>query len=159
MSAPGAASGVRRLDHVGLSVRDLDEAVDFFVRHFNARVAFRMEPPPPGRASGADRLGVVADASFSLAMLELGGGRLELLQWWSGRSSGAPPEADEPGGSHVAVEVEDVASSLDALRQTEGIEVVGEPFTFAGGPTPGLTNAFVRAPWGTLVELVNWTDI
>jgi catechol 2,3-dioxygenase-like lactoylglutathione lyase family enzyme len=147
------------LDHVGLSVPDLDEAVDFFVRRFGASVLFRLDPVVPGRPSGTERLGVSPDARFTLAMLQLGRGRLELLQWWSERSPGALPEADEPGGTHVAIEVADVARCLDALCLAEEVEVVGEPVTFGGGLTPGLTNAFVRAPWGALIELVNWTDV
>lgn len=156
MIEPALVPATLRLDHVGLSVPDLDSAVDFFVGCFGARVLFRLPRPSMRGGTSAERLGVVTGAEFALAMLELGGGRVELLQWWSPRSGGPPPDADLPGGSHIAVDVGDVAGALARLRRVEGVEVVGEPVTFVAGPTPGLTNAFVRTPWGALVELVSW---
>ena len=146
----------KRFDHVGLTVPDLDVAVDFFVCCFAARVLFNMDRPEVPCAMGAERLGVAPEAEFALAMLELGSARIELLQWWPLRGDISPPDNDQPGGSHVAIEVDDVAAALQALRVVEGVQVLGEPATFAPGATPGLTNAFVRTPWGALIELVTW---
>jgi catechol 2,3-dioxygenase-like lactoylglutathione lyase family enzyme len=153
---PRASVPGRGFDHVGLTVPDLGSAVDFFVSAFGARLAFSMDRSSEGEAMGAERLGVRPASRFSLAMIELGTSRLELLQWWPAPTDARPPHADLAGGAHVAVDVEDVARALERLRLVEGVEVVGEPLTFATGSTPGLTNAFVRTPWGALVELVNW---
>ncbi|MFC6933861.1 VOC family protein [Actinomadura yumaensis] len=68
-----------RLDHTGMSVPDLGAAVEFFVTHFGARVEFTL----PRVDGGAERLGAPADAAFALAMLDIGGARVELIQWWS----------------------------------------------------------------------------
>ncbi len=146
----------RRFDHVGLSVPDLDEAVAFFVEGFGAEVVFRMERPATREPVGADRLGADARAQFALAMLALGGGRLELLQWWSPRAPGDIPPVDCLGGTHVAIEVADVAEALSRLSQVEGVSILSDALTFTEGPTPGLTNAFARAPFGALLELVSW---
>jgi catechol 2,3-dioxygenase-like lactoylglutathione lyase family enzyme len=153
---PCATVPGRGFDHVGLTVPDLTSAVEFFVSAFGARLVFSMEPSSEGESMGAERLGVRPASRFSLAMIELGTSRLELLQWWPAPSDARPPRADLSGGAHVAVEVENVARALNGLRLFEGVEVVGEPVTFATGATPGLTNAFVSTPWGALVELVNW---
>jgi catechol 2,3-dioxygenase-like lactoylglutathione lyase family enzyme len=155
VTRPGTVA-VRAFDHVGMSVPDLDTAVDFFVRGFGARPQFRMDRPTDDAVMGAERLGLASHVQFALAMLELGGSRIELLQWWPARGSSTPPDADLAGGSHVALDVADVAAALKVLRSFEGVEVVGEPVTFAPGATPGLTNAFVRTPWGALIELVTW---
>jgi catechol 2,3-dioxygenase-like lactoylglutathione lyase family enzyme len=157
----GSAVAARSFDHVGLSVPDLDSAVDFFATCFGARVLFAMARPADRGTMVAERLGVDADAEFALVMLELGGKRIELLQWWPARSEGPAPKADQPGGSHVAIEVADVASAVERLRRISGVEVVGEPMTFGAGATPALTNCFVRTPWGALIELVcwHWQDI
>lgn len=150
-----------RFDHVALSVPDLNEATEFFVNCFGARVLFKMERPDNDVAMGAERLGVSPEGQFALAMVELGGSRVELLQWWPTHGETSAISADQVGASHVAVEVEDVAALLDSLRAVAGVRVLGEPMTFAGGATPGLTNAFLRSPWGALIELVswNWPDI
>lgn len=153
----GGGPARRRLDHVGLPVTDLGAAVEFFVSRLQAELVFRLEPPGPGQPSGAERLGQARSARFGLAMLELGGARLELVEW---RQEGPPrgPAPISPGG-HAAVEVEDVPAALQALRELPGVVVLGEPATFSEGPTPGLTNAFLRVPGGVLLELVRWPDV
>lgn len=154
-----AVPGAHRFDHVGLSVPDLEAAVGFFVECFGAKVVFRLDPPATPGPVGAERLGADKDASFALAMLSLGGARIELLQWWSPKARGPAPLVESRGGSHVAVEVADVGEALSRLAEVAGVSVVGEPVTFTEGPTPGLTNAFARAPWGALIELVSWGGV
>ncbi len=149
--------GVRELDHVGLNVPDLDQAVEFFTRRLGADVVFRVERFADPDGGALTRLGAPATASLELAMLTLGAGRLELLHWEDGPPTIAPPGAADAGGSHVAVEVADVAAGLADLRAVPGVRVLGEPVTFPAGPTPGLTNAFVTTPWGALLELVSWS--
>lgn len=157
-SAPtggSAAVGAANLDHVGLVVPDLDQAVAFFSEVFGARLVFRMDRfiDPTGAASR--RLGAKPGSGFALAMLAWGDHELELLQWWpAGEARGSEPDA--VGTAHVAVGVPDVSAALDVLRSVPGVEIIGEPVTFTEGPTPGLTNAFARAPWGLLIELMQW---
>lgn len=151
--------GTRRFDHVGLSVPELDAAVAFFVDCFGAQVLFRMDRPATPGPMGADRLGADRDAHFALAMLSLGDGRVELLQWWSARAGGPAPPApamESPGGSHIAIEVDDVEDALARLSRVDGVSILSEPVTFTEGPPPVLTNAFVLTPWGALLELVSW---
>lgn len=141
-----------RLDHVGITVPDLDAATGFFVRCFGATELFRL--PDSGENGAARRLGVTEPSSFALVMLEVGGNRLELLAWRP-QIGGAIPAANDPGGAHVAIAVEDLDATLRVLAGEPGVHNVGAPLRFEGGPTPGLTNAFVRAPWGTLLELMS----
>lgn len=150
------APGTRGLDHVGLNVPDLDEAIDFFASQFNARVKFRLGPVSDPDGGSMERLGADRMAQFELAMLEIGAGRLELLRWWVRPDHEAPFSGSDVGSSHVAIAVSDVSVALARLRDTEGVRVIGEPVTFTSGATPGLTNAFVTSPWGSLIELVDW---
>lgn len=146
-----------RLDHVGLVVPSLDEAINFFQECFGAVLEFRMDPfeDPTGEAPG--RLGASHGRAFALAMLRIGGGRLELLQWWPESDHPTSP-ADGIGGVHVAIEVPDVPASVERLRVVPGVRVLGEPLTFTGGQTPDLANAFVATPWGALIELLRWSN-
>lgn len=153
-------SGVDRLDHVGIVVTNLDAAVQFFVTWFGARVVFRMERFDDPTGIAPTRLGAPRGANFALAMLEIGGGRFELVQWWPSaterQGSAVSPVPGAVGAAHVALAVGEVSTELDRLREAPGAEVLGEPLTFYSGPTPGLTNAFLRMPWGVLIELVSW---
>ena len=157
-SASASIVAGRAFDHVGMRVPNLDDAIRFFVEIFGARLLFRMDRPTGDAAMGAERLGIAASAKFALAMLELGGSNIELLQWWPVRSDAWPPEADLPGGMHVAIDVADVAMTLATLRDVDEVEIVGGLSTFEAGATPGLSNAFVRTPWGALIELVTWHE-
>lgn len=150
----GAITGAR-LDHTGLVVPDLDEAVEFFQVAFGAEVVFRMYRFDDPTGGATRRLGAQHGTSFALAMLGWGDRRLELLQWWPPWNEDSHgPEA--VGASHVAVEVPDLWTALESLRHIPGVRVVGDPVTFTEGPTPGLTNAFVSSPWGCLIELMQW---
>ena len=159
---PTAASRRDVLHHVGVVVSDLDPAVHFFVTWFGARVIFHIARSVDTSGFAAARLGASRQSSFALTMLEIGGGRLELVQWWP--SATAPSSSPAPfvpyavGAAHVAVTVREVSTELDRLRAAPGVEVLGEPLTFEAGPTPGLTNAFIRISWGILVELVSWPE-
>lgn len=151
MSAAAALSRLgARLDHVGLVVADLAEATAFLEAALGASVLFRLPYGAPD-PSGVARLGVVGPLGFSLAMLAIGPARVELIEW---APHGSSPAAGFAAGSHLALEVRDVADALATLVTDARAEVVGKPVTFVEGPTPGLTNAFVRLG-GLLVELVD----
>jgi catechol 2,3-dioxygenase-like lactoylglutathione lyase family enzyme len=158
MGGPQPSALLGPLDHVGLSVPDLEEAVRFFVGHIGAEELFRLgRPASPSR--GAERLGAPVEAQFALAMLQVGRGRLELVQWWPPGDDGTWPSPSQAGAPHVALEVRDVAVALESLRHVEGVAVMGEPVHFPQGQSPGLVNAFVKAPWGLLIELVHWVGV
>ncbi len=146
------------LDHVGINVPNLDQAVDFFTEAFGAKEIFRIDRFGDFENGALERLGAVREAEVELAMLEIGAGRLELLRWWSPNQTGATFKSSDVGASHIAIKVANVAQSLERLRRSEGVRVLGEPVTFETGATPGLTNAFAITPWGALIELVHWGE-
>ena len=126
------------IHHVGLAVRDLDEAVGTYGRLFGARLEHR---------------DVLADQGVEAASLAVGGSRVELL---------APTGVDTPVGRfldrrgpgmhHVAYEVADVAVALRQLAGA-GAELIDEQ------PRVGLFGlqvAFVHpdAVHGVLTEVV-----
>lgn len=148
-------SGVR-LDHVGINVPDLEQAVAFFVEAFAATVVFRLDRISDPEGQSMQRIGAHQKAQFEAVMLDLSGGRLELLQWWSDGADPQLPGAVDAGASHVAIQTSTLKATLECLRRMPGVDVMGEPVTFTEGATPGLSNAFVRAPWGTVIELVDW---
>lgn len=152
------------LDHVGLTVPDLDAAVAFFERHFGAEVVFHLPRFVDPTGAAVARLGAARGASFSLTMLELVGGYVELLEWEPQLTPSEQPDSavafppNLTNGVHLALEVKDIGGILDELRQAPGVTVLSDPLTFREGPTPGLTNAFITTPWGLLIELMAWPE-
>jgi methylmalonyl-CoA/ethylmalonyl-CoA epimerase len=129
---------VRGVHHVGIAVEDLDIAVETYRRLFGAELEQRE---------------LVPDQGLEVAMLRVGAGRIELL---------APRDADTPVGRflarrgpgmhHLAFEVADVASELEALAGLGAPLVDERPRRGA----LGLEVAFLHpdATGGVLAELV-----
>jgi methylmalonyl-CoA/ethylmalonyl-CoA epimerase len=126
----------RRVDHVGIAVRDLDVALAFY----------RQLAGPPAHRE------LVAHDGVEVAFLNLGGTELELL------ASRAPDSSVQrfldrrgEGLHHLALEVGDLAAELAEWR-ARGAQLIDE------APRPGARGrqvAFIhpRSALGVLVEL------
>lgn len=128
------------LDHVGLSVGDLDAAADFYKRAlgFGPEFAFNLAPHP----------------IRGLMMLHPSGTRLELFEH-SGSAhgiQGAPPiEALATRGyGHFALSAVAIEPVFEAVVDAGGTALV-EP---SQSPEPGVRFAFLADPEGNLIELV-----
>lgn len=126
------------IDHVGLAVWDLEEAVEHHQRCYDAEVVHREE---------------ISSDGVREALIKVGDGYIQLLE---------PTREDSPvatflarngaGLHHVGYRVDDCAAALERLKD-QGVRVIDEQ------PRPGsrgTTVAFVhpKAHFGTLVELV-----
>lgn len=126
------------IDHVGLAVADLDEAVAFHQRCYGAEVAHREEIDADGVRE---------------ALLAVGDGYIQLLEPTRDDSPVGRFLAQRgPGLHHVGYRVDDCAAALARLA-AEGARLIDEQ------PRPGsrgTTVAFVhpKSHFGTLVELV-----
>lgn len=150
--------GARGIDHFGMTVPDLDEAVRFLVEFAGATELFRHGP----YGSGPDtprQFGRPADSSVvGIAMLRLGLTNLELLQFSSPSAGTRPPRPDEAGGHHLAVYVDDLDGAVEAARSA-GVDVLGHPMLLPGPESgPGARFVFLRAPWGLILELVTYPN-
>ena len=126
------------LDHIGIAVRDLDEAVAFYTRAFGVSVWERLELP---------------ERHMTVAVAHLGASFVELIAPTSQEAAFAKFLRERgPGMHHVAYRVDDIAAALDHLR-AEGVPLIDET------PRPGLHNTLVafvhpKGTLGVLVELV-----
>ena len=129
----------RGIHHLGVAVRDLDEAVDTYERLFGAEVEHRAR---------VDAQGVEAAAVL------VGSGRVELVAPLGEETPvGRFLAKRGPGMHHVAYEVADVHAELDRLS-AEGAELIdAEPHEGLFG----LQVAFVHpdAVHGVLTEVVS----
>jgi methylmalonyl-CoA epimerase len=129
----------RGIHHVGIAVRDLDEAVDTYTRLFCATVEHR---------------GGLAEQGVEAVSVLVGTGRVELLEPTGGDTPiGRFLARRGPGLHHVAYEVDDVAAALTGLRSSGAILIDERP-------RPGLFGlqvAFVHpdAVHGVLTEVVS----
>lgn len=155
--------GLEGLDHVGLTVLDLDEGVRFYCSLLQAKEIFRLGPFDSRELPAVDgkdwsmAFVNVADASFTLAMLELpNGSRVELFQYDRPTDRNpVPPRNCDIGGHHIAFKVTDLDSVL-SKGSSLGLRFMAGPIAIDEGPAAGQRIIYCLDPWGNQLELVEY---
>ena len=130
--------------HVGITVRDLDRAVEFYRDVLGLGVLDRFTVSGPEFATAVG----VEDATGSFAHLDADGARVELIEYDPEGEVLADEEINQPGATHIGLStanVDDLYASLPAR-----VETLSEPQTTESGSRI----LFVRDPEGNLVELI-----
>ena len=127
---------LKRVDHIGIAVKNLDEAVKFY-----ESLGFK--------ASGYE---VVAEQKVKVAFLPCGDSELELLE--STEPDGPIArfiEKNGPGIQHVAIRVDDIDKALEELKAKE-VRLIDQTPRYGAG---NARIAFVhpKATGGVLLEL------
>lgn len=146
-----------RLDHVALTVPDIESATRFFAALLDATPLFDLGPYRIDEGDWmAENIGVHPRAVIrKLRLLQLpGGGRIELFAYEGPESGTNLPRNSEVGGHHVGFFVEDIDAMVARARQL-GLEVQGEVKLNDAGPAAGLRWVYFRAPWGAQLEFVS----
>lgn len=158
--------GIEGMDHVGITIPDLDEAVAFYSTLLNAKEIFRLGPfdarefpELEGKDWSLAHVNV-ADGKFTLAMLEYGNGsRLELFQYDRPEDRrSTPPKNSDLGGHHIAFKVTNLDKVLE-LRGEYGLNFMAGPIEITEGPAAGQRIIYVLDPWNNQLELVEYERI
>jgi catechol 2,3-dioxygenase-like lactoylglutathione lyase family enzyme len=154
---PEGLPGLAGVEHVGLTVPDLDAATAFFVGVLGCVQVFEAGPFRADDNWMAEHLNVHPRAEIRrLRMVKCGTGpALELFEYVAPDQARTGPANSDVGGHHVAFYVEDMATAVRYLRE-RGVRVLGEPTTLTTGPSAGLTFVYFLAPWGLQLELVSY---
>ena len=151
MSLPG----LRGVEHVGLTVPDLDAAERFLVDVLGAQMVFDggtiADEDTMTRVLGANR-----GDSTRYRFYRLGTGlNLEVFEYRTA-DAGRHPGNHQPGGHHLALYVDDISPAVDHLRR-HGVSV-DDPEYINDGPAAGSHWVYFRAPWGLQMELVSYPN-
>ena len=149
--------GLRRLDHIGFTVPDLDEATRFLVDVIGCEYLFSLGPfGDPDGSWMADHLAVDPRATIpENRFFSLGGQAvLEVFAYRAPGQRTEPPRNSDIGGHHVAIYVDDIDAAVGHLR-AHGVTVLGEP-TASSGANLGQRWVYFLAPWGMQFELVSY---
>jgi catechol 2,3-dioxygenase-like lactoylglutathione lyase family enzyme len=158
--------GLSRVDHVGLTVPDLEAAVAFYTETFGATELFRLGPfdakEVPRMPDGRDWTEAhvnVPGARLSLVMLQLCPNlRLELFRYELPQDARTtPPRNCDIGGHHLALKVEDMDAAVKYLT-SRGVRVMAGPIVVSAGPMAGLRARYFLDPWGNQLELVEYKE-
>jgi catechol 2,3-dioxygenase-like lactoylglutathione lyase family enzyme len=138
---------IQRMDHVGIVVDDLADAVAFFLE-----LGLELQGEALVEGDWVDRIVGLEGVRAQIAMLQTpdGHGRVELTKFHMPSTVGgyqrAPANAS--GIRHVAFAVDDIEAVLARLR-ARGAELVGE----LGRYRDRYRLCYVRGPEGIIVEL------
>jgi glyoxylase I family protein len=155
--------GLEGMDHVGMTVPHLDDAVAFYSALLGGKEIFRLGPFDArdfDNVDGKDWAEAhvnVADGRFTLAMLEYANGsRLELFQYDRPTDRPAtPPKNNFLGGHHIAFKVKDLDAVL-ALKNEYSLRFMAGPIEINEGPAAGQRIIYVLDPWDNQLELVEY---
>ncbi|GAB3682812.1 VOC family protein [Angustibacter aerolatus] len=158
-SAPAARAalpGLVGLDHVGLTVPDIEQATRFLVDVLGCELLYELAPITGRGEWMREHLGVDPAAEVThLRFFRCGSSpTLEVFQYAAPHQRLDPPRNSDVGGHHVALYVEDLDAAVAHLRDA-GVEVLGEPTT-SSGPHLGQRWVYFLAPWGAQLELVSY---
>ncbi len=150
MSTTKAIPGLTGIEHIGLSVPDIEIASRFLADVLGAKTLYDIGPfehaddwmanhLAPTKGGHIYRMRVVAIAN---------GPVLELMQF-------AGPATPAPAGWHMAFYVDDMEKALIALKGHD-VKIQSGPVTMTEGPSAGLEWLYFQAPWGQQLELVSY---
>jgi catechol 2,3-dioxygenase-like lactoylglutathione lyase family enzyme len=151
-----ALPGFLGVEHIGLTVPDMEAATKFFVEILGAEVLFEVGPFSSQDDWMEKHLGVDPRAFLNrLRMLRVAAGpSVELFEYSSPNQDHSRPRNDDAGGHHLAFYVTDMAAAVDHLKH-HGVTILGDPTTLTDGASAGLTWVYFLAPWGLQLELVS----
>lgn len=146
----------RGIQHIGVTVPDLDAATTFLRDGLGAQVAYdglTLEDEPRRGPEVERQLGLPAGAAIHRQrMFVIGEGPgLEVFEI-SGEQRPAVGLADF-GLNHISFSVDDIEGSLERLVAAGGSALSEVHGNSRHEDTPGNGSVYVRAPWGMLIEL------
>jgi len=122
-------------EHVGMTVSDMDRAIDFYCGLLGLRLALRR-----------------SSAGGELAFLDAGGGMLEVAAPAQDVERFRDVPMSEAGLRHLTLAFDDVDALIETL-EAAGVEIVERPRNAYNSEMIRRV-AFVRDPDGILVELI-----
>ncbi|MBX3098664.1 MAG: VOC family protein [Salinibacterium sp.] len=147
---------MRGIDHIGVTVPDLDEAERFFVDVLGAQYIYTLGAKQADDDWMATTLGVHPRTVIrEIRFLRLGNGsNLELFKYDAADGQAPEPRNSDIGGHHLAIYVDDLDAAAEYLR-THNVEIMGEAVA-SKGASEGQRWLYFRSPWGMQFELVSF---
>ena len=109
--------GLCGVDHMGITVPNMEQATAFFVDVLGCEVLYEREPP--GDDSPRDRLGVPAGSRIQAVRFLrcANGANIELFEFYSPDQREDFPRPSDVGIQHLALYVEDLDAAAEYLRR------------------------------------------
>lgn len=165
-AARQASAGIARgelglvgVDHVGITVPHLGEAIEWFEDVLGAVAPLTFGPFPAG-----DFVASVVDVAKTtsidqITMLRIGhSANIELFEYSTaaGGQRQTMPRNSDWSGHHIAFYVTDIEPAVDYMVGKGVTRMPAGPFTLTDGPAAGQTIQYFRTPWNGYVEFISY---
>jgi catechol 2,3-dioxygenase-like lactoylglutathione lyase family enzyme len=152
--------GFRGTDHVGITVPNLDEAIDFFCKVIGCELVYCA--PSFGDDEGTfmkDQLNVHPRARIRrMAFLRCGNNsNYEVFEYEAPDQASAVPRNSDIGGHHIAFYVENMTKAIEHLED-HNVRILGKPVVEEEGVDLGVTWLYFLSPWGLQMELMHYPE-
>jgi catechol 2,3-dioxygenase-like lactoylglutathione lyase family enzyme len=137
------------MHHVGITVRDLEESLQWYERIFGVEREFIADGSGPELAKAVG----VPDAQLRFAFLRFGSCVVELLSYDNERQDTFDRSNADVGSAHVCIDVPDLQKSYEDL-QARGVEFLAPPLHIDEGPLKGCSFVYFKDPNGVTLELL-----
>lgn len=153
-----ALPGLRRLDHIGFTVPDLDQAHTFLVDVLGCEYLYTLGPFSHDEDEWmTTHLDVHPRAVMENRWYRCGDQAVfEVFRYVTPDQQRTQPRNSDLGGHHIALYVDDLDVAVEHLRAAE-VEVFAGP-TRSSGWAEGNHWIYFRSPWGMQFELVSYPD-
>jgi catechol 2,3-dioxygenase-like lactoylglutathione lyase family enzyme len=164
-SVGGQGDGTGRLglvgmDHAGITVPDIDEAIGWFHDVMGCTTPLTFGPfSDPAGTFMQDLLGVHPRAVIEqITMVRCGrSANIELFEYDAPDQVTTFPRNSDYAGHHIAFYVTDIQAAA-AYMESKGVQKFLGPLPVTDGPAAGQSINYFRAPFGTYIELISYPN-
>jgi len=147
----------RGINHIGLTVPDLDQATEFLRNAFDAKFVYDGLTTHDAPRKGADterQLGLSSGTMIiKQRLLRIGNGvNLELFEIVSEKQS-RPVGLQDIGWNHISFYVDDINYAVQKVKAAGGQFLSEIHGNSRHEDTEGNASVYFLAPWGSLIEL------
>jgi catechol 2,3-dioxygenase-like lactoylglutathione lyase family enzyme len=147
--------GLVGVDHVGLTVPDINQASEWFEDVLGAVAPLTFGPFEGAFLEGA--LDVVPATKIDqITVLRIGhSANIELFAYEAPGQRRDEPRNSDWTGNHVAFYVTDITAAIDYM-DSRGVKRLFGPFTLTDGPAAGQSINYFKTPWGSYIEFISY---
>ena len=147
---PPSIPGLTGIEHIGLTVPDIEAASRFFDDVLGGETLYDIGPFEHADDWMANHLAPSKGGHiYRMRVVKIANGPVLELMQFSG------PAATASRGWHMAFYVDDIERALAALKAHD-VKIQSGPVTMTEGPSAGLQWLYFQAPWGQQLELVSY---
>jgi catechol 2,3-dioxygenase-like lactoylglutathione lyase family enzyme len=157
----GGELGLVGCDHVGITVPDIDKAIEWFEDVLGAVAPLTFGPFPAGPFVASVVDVAQTTAIDQITMLRIGhSANIELFKYSTapGGQRRDMPKNSDWSGHHVAFYVTDIEAAVEYMVGKGVRKMPAGPFTLTQGPAAGQTIQYFQTPWGGYIEFISYPN-